>query len=736
MQNQAPGTMATYSQELQARRAQYLDWVVREFSRPEPDMKPLDGRLWSLNHARLATGSDLEKANRYFSQVALTRDADFMGLRLLKTLLDFGDSPRLGDAAQRHLTGIIRDWTMNDLSRFACWPRRHTENHDIMYLTIGLFSEKLRSESIEGHLDELRQSLLWRFERGFYEWNSHRYQFHYSNALQVLAVHAPAEDLREAAEALLNVLLAERALLSVGGYLGGPFMRGYDAERGCDYLDDNRYDAFLPTVWLAFGVGEPRFDYATADGLAPAGDGFGNGSDPRLNQDEGMFFATSDLAPHAVVRALLADVAAQPELVYVGKRATAGYPQINVAPSDWRTNQCVRYYNTPHISMGSLQWVDGAYPITSGAPSRWWAVTFPAEPSQVLRTAGDRSQLAVQHKDWLLAGGELSESHGLTARKAGPWNLYHVGQGLCAHVELSGWHVFQVSDTEKFPDEEAFVRSLSMPVKEDNRVRGITINGDEVVVDLDTMALTVNGTARPPFTDMLHDCPFMQSRYGSGVIRITTSAGSLTIDGRSILRMPDTWKSLPEAIRASATSTLKPFTPRRGVAWGNPLGGGAVTTVDHVRALGGMSPTEEGMSLRSVSVFLPSQPAGQIRLAVYAGGTLDGGPHAGEPAKLLRDFGKTDGSAAGWITLKHPGEDVPLPANEVVWVTWKGTGGKVSIQYQEHSALAGDFQHDRGWWDSKAVEPHEDVPWPSVWPAEDEGASEDYWYSVCLTYEQ
>ena len=99
--------------------------------------------------------------------------------------------------------------------------------------------------------------------------------------------------------------------MSVGGYLGGPGMRSYDRNRGCDYLDNNRYDSFLPTVWLTLGVGEPRFDYRQSNGLAPAGDGYGNGRDPRLNQDEAMFLATTRLTPHLIVRELLEEVAAQ-----------------------------------------------------------------------------------------------------------------------------------------------------------------------------------------------------------------------------------------------------------------------------------------------------------------------------------------------------------------------------------------------------------------------------------------
>ena len=132
-------------------------------------------------------------------------------------------------------------------------------------------------------------------------------------------------------------------------------MRSYGRQRGCDYLDDNRYDSFLPTVWLAFGVGQPRFDFAQSGGLLPAGDGYGNGRDPRLNQDEAMFLATLRLTPHPIVRALLDEIASQPEMIYTGRRAAAGHPFQNAPAGNQRSQQVLYYYNTPHVSLGSLQ---------------------------------------------------------------------------------------------------------------------------------------------------------------------------------------------------------------------------------------------------------------------------------------------------------------------------------------------------------------------------------------------
>ena len=102
-----------WEEEIAVRRGEYLDWVVKQFGKLEPNMKPLDGRAWSLNQARLFLNRDTDKASRYFETIKLTVDPDFMGIRLLKTLLDFGETDRLSNQAKEHLRGIIRDWPMD-----------------------------------------------------------------------------------------------------------------------------------------------------------------------------------------------------------------------------------------------------------------------------------------------------------------------------------------------------------------------------------------------------------------------------------------------------------------------------------------------------------------------------------------------------------------------------------------------------------------------------------------------
>ncbi|MBN2295293.1 MAG: metallophosphoesterase [Pirellulales bacterium] len=533
-----------YQRQLAARRKEYLQWMVEYFGKLEPEMQPFDGRHWSLNQARLSLGVELEKANQYFETVKKRPigDPDFPSTRYLKTLLDFHNSQRLSRRAKDNLMAIFLNWKMNKLSTVARWPAQFTENHDLMYLTIGLFAELFRGHDMSKHIKELSKSLAWRFERGWVEWNSHRYQYHYSNPLMILAAHAPSANLRKGAADLMNLLLAERALLGVGGYLGGPFLRGYDRNRGrtygkdnaCAYYEDHRYDAFLPTVWLAFGLGEPRFDFDKAGGLAPAGDGFGNGKDPRLNQDEGTFFATHKLVPHPVIRALAAESATRQELIYKGRR-NHGWPVAEVCPA------LLYYYNTPHVSMGSQQAFGYSF------QARFMSVFFSSEPAKSLRVVlldekkyhasdhrNERGEL-VQHKNWLMARGELVADGSIESQKSGPWNLYCVDKGLCAHKELpGGLHVMQISDLDKYPTPGAFLAALTVPAREENIVEGKTADGDNVRVDVNDMSISVNNKPRVPWTGMLHDSESMRSVHGSGVVKIKTKAGELKLTNRSL----------------------------------------------------------------------------------------------------------------------------------------------------------------------------------------------------------
>jgi len=543
---------AAYRAALARRRAEYVDWILDRLGALEPRMAPTDGRLWALSHARLLLGRNVDRANRYLQSFSLTRDSDICFIRFLKTLLDERASAHLSAAARGHITEVLTAWPVNALSTTARWPAIHTENHDLMHMTIRLFAQQWLGEDTSAQVREIRKSLAWRFERGFVEWNSACYQFHYSNPLILLADHAPDEELRECAWRLLNVLLAERAVLGVGGYLGGPSFRcrTADAEnsptnRKVAYLTDARYDAFLPTVWLAFGLGEPRFDFDSAldPELQPASTEYATTNEPRLKQDEGMFFACSSLQPHPLVIALAEEAPTRAAFSYEGTRYM-GWPGPELGETLWETQRwmpaALYYHNTPHVSLGSVHssgWI---------CQSRYDKVLFPAQPSQGLRVETmlpgmpphkrryEARGRVVQHKNWLLGQGTLFEDGGIQAFALGPWRMYQVGKGLCAHFALPGsYHALQVGDLDQYPSVEAFAQALSFPMMEGGEVHALTTGGDRVTVDLTDMSIAINSTPRPHPPAMLHNCPYLRSEYGSGEITVRTSRGSATfsVDG-------------------------------------------------------------------------------------------------------------------------------------------------------------------------------------------------------------
>ncbi len=502
--------------EIAGRRRWYLERVLAETD--EDALDPYKRPRWALNHARVVLGRDLDRANAYFETIRMdprpvlwkngrvdTADWDFLGTLLLKTLLDFRGTDRLGPEAAAHLESLIVGWeqprpgTNRDNDRVARWPAIHTENHDAMCLVIGLFREVLAGRDASAIERELARYLAWRFQRGWVEWHSPCYQAHWLNPALVLARHAPSERLREGAARLISLQLAERALLSVGGYLGGPYYRGYDR-----HIGDARGDEYLPVTWMSFGLGDVPRDL-----------------------DAGTAFAADTFEPHPVVAALAHEAARRPLLDYRGTRC-AGFAE-GLRP--------IVYYNTPHVSMGSMQACGYSF------QTRFFNVLFPADPSKTLRTylhddvehspwdkRNERGEVA-QHAGWLVSRGSLVAEGGLDAESAGGWDLYRVGRGLCAHRELPGdWHVFQVGDLDQWSDAHAFLAALSEPRIEDGEVCGRTTGGEDVAVSTADLSVSIDGRPREDWTDRMHHCPAMRSAYGSGRIEITSSAGELVLE--------------------------------------------------------------------------------------------------------------------------------------------------------------------------------------------------------------
>ncbi|MBT5717280.1 MAG: hypothetical protein HOI70_10235, partial [Opitutae bacterium] len=533
------------------RRIEYINWIGDTFGEMELAMAPNDGRRWALNHARLLLKRDVEKANHYFETFeAPPRDADIYLIRFLRTLLDFRNQGLFSKEAEGRIVHFLTEWPVNDRSTKKSWPPNYTENHDLMQLTLGLFALQYREEDASNQVNELKRFIADRFKFGFAEFNSRCYQYHFTNPLIILADYAPDEDLKLAAKQLLDVLFAERLVLGISGYLGGPSLRCRTAssnhsltERKVAYLEDARYDGFLPTVWLAFGLGEPRFDFdnSRVPGLEPASIFIASGNEPRLKQDEGLFYASSLLVPHRVVQELAQESKQRDVLVYNGRRYL-GWPN----DDHWETQKwipgAINYYNTAHVSMGSIH-SDGW-----NHQSRYNSILFSADPSMGLRLEiilrdepvhkrrYEARGRVVQHKNWMLGQGTLFEDGGIESKAVNGWNVYRVGKGLCAHMEFpDSYHVLQVSDLNAFPSERAFIAALEEPKKKGQQIVAELINGDRVSVNLNDMSIDINGEVRRHPSRMLHDCRSLVSVYGSGVISIYSKENSVTFDCEDFL---------------------------------------------------------------------------------------------------------------------------------------------------------------------------------------------------------
>ncbi len=510
---------------LDDRRKELLQWVIADLGWREDELADREAdpnliRGWALNHARLVLGQDLDRAVAWFENFALddrpkvwgdgipdTTDWDFPATNVLRTLLDFADSPRLPGRARERLTRVFTEWDQprksqnRDNDHVHRYPAIHTENHDIMCLTIGLFGQVLGGRDASAHVAQLRESLSMRFRRGWTEWHSPVYQVHYLNPLLILADHAPDAALRKSAEALVNVQLAERAALSVGGYLGGPFQRGYDNQHASD-----RVDNFLSVMWQAFG-------------LCDRDDALG---------EKGVHFAASRFRPHPVVAELATLPSRTPVACHRGTRDCSR--QKRELP-----RRTICYWNTPHVSMGSMNIVGRAH------QARFFNVLFAADPAQSLRThLHDPEQTSpweprremgavVQHENWLIARGRLVEQGGLSPEPAGGFNLYRVGSGLCAHNALADdLHVFQAGDLDLHADERAFLSTLSMPRLEGGVVHARSAEGCELRVELADMALTVAGRPGHDWSDKLHAGPWLDADWDAGAVKVTTGDRSAT----------------------------------------------------------------------------------------------------------------------------------------------------------------------------------------------------------------
>ena len=247
----------------------------------------------------------------------------------------------------------------------------------------------------------------------------------------------------------------------------------------------------------------------------------------------GLHFASSRFEPHPAVLELAGLPARTPSALHRGTRDCSRRRE--------RPRRTICYYNTPHVSMGSMRAFD------TGHQPRFFNVMFAADPSCSLRTylrdssepspwdpRHERGEL-VQHGNWLVSRGELVAEGGLRSERAGGFDLYRLDRGLAAHCRAGDdLHVFQVGDLDLFADEREFLASLSVPELTDGMLRARTSGGEELRVKLADMSLEVDGRPGHDWAGCLHAGTWLFANWDGGGVELRLPSGTTTFSDRAL----------------------------------------------------------------------------------------------------------------------------------------------------------------------------------------------------------
>ena len=209
-----------WERQIETRRAEYLEWIVENFGKLEPTMDPRDGRRWALNHARLVLNRDIDKANRLFRVVRAAGQGQ-------STSTSSGSCARCSISATRRgsptrprstIIGVHRDVAHNDrkhsppralAAAIHREPRPDASDH-----------RAVRASSIAAATSRdrcARSSSSSRIGWNAASWNGTRSVTNTTSRIRSSSWRTMrrTRSTADAARMLLNVMLAERAVLGV-----------------------------------------------------------------------------------------------------------------------------------------------------------------------------------------------------------------------------------------------------------------------------------------------------------------------------------------------------------------------------------------------------------------------------------------------------------------------------------------------------------------------------------------
>ncbi|NIO45151.1 MAG: hypothetical protein GTN36_06410 [Candidatus Aenigmarchaeota archaeon] len=427
-------------------------------------------------------------------------DYDFVTTFIIRAYFQFRDDPRLTDAARNNMRDVLefRAGTPTcQLEGREGEPLCYSENHNAMIASAGYFGNVITGGDNTANEQWLIDFLDDKLEYHYREFNSPTYMGSEFRVLWNLYDFAPSSTLRSKAKTVLDMLLAEHAVINVAGMRGGPFYRYYGdkvVDQSSDYI---------------YRISQIYFDTPGDYESTPF---------PRI-------FAM--FSSYEVPRNILDLAKANKEPFVFKSRRKLSYTYNNIP---------TYFYVTPHAVLATAQ---GDYPdrymcdTRTGCRSHIWDISFGTSPRKVI-FSGDEYELdgdpaydeadAVQKKNILITSrSETINYVGVTPVYEDGWTFVQEDKTFVAIKELSNGRILvEVRDADDYG------QSFSS-FKSDIKDNALTVSGDSVTYEntfgetiVSPTIYTIEGDS---FLYKKFDSPYLDSDWGSRNINIIFSNG-------------------------------------------------------------------------------------------------------------------------------------------------------------------------------------------------------------------
>ena len=496
----------------EARRAEYLANYAKRPLKQGPNPRTwVDVERWCVAHACLATGTRLDEANQYLSEVqwaslwhGLVADSDVQVTDLLRTYLEFRESDLLSGRAKTHLKQLFEGWQVpnTDRNRRADetyqWPCEYTENH-----SLNILAGSYLIDTVLGRDRSLRKGLLQRFLQdrakwGWSEFHSPNYAAVTAKALTCLVDFAPDKPIAESARMSLDILAYEFANHSLRHWRGVPFARGARSQ------SNNASNSFYELARLWFGDRAENAQYRGGNFLAHL-------LTSKYRPPEGADWLVNH--PDERGRYVMNEV------------ATTGPAKLRVP---------IVTYVAPNVTMASAQgcgsYYDGCY----------WSISFASSPGNVITGTYPGGRNILQRGNVMAVFGAVSWHGKLQKGTDGNTTIGGDGKAFVGQIDLDGeCHVLMVGDVSEYADEAAFRRAFtSLGAQFDGGVVFWTMpNGKKVRMVNERcgagwrlVSAWQDDRRIRPDTNLLYDSPQMRSVRGSAQIEVLHDGRKQTYD--------------------------------------------------------------------------------------------------------------------------------------------------------------------------------------------------------------